>query len=217
MTESGRVRVRVDWYFDVVSPFAYLQFARLHELPPHVDLRLRPVLLAPILAARGQLGPAEIATKRAFTYRHVLWLAARAGVPLRFPAGHPFNPLPLLRLVTALGGTRDAVARAFRYVWVDGHLPQDATAWAALLDELGVPPDFDTPDVKARLRATTDEALAAGVFGVPTAIADGELFWGYDATDMLLEYCRDPAAFRSHAYGRAVDVPVAAARVAPRA
>ncbi len=205
--------MRIDWYFDFISPFAWLQFHRLCELPPGVEVRFRPILFAGVLKHHGQLGPAEIAPKRAFTYRHVLWMAERAGVPLRLPAaGHPYNSLPLLRLATALGPTRAHVERLFRYAWVDGHVPQDALPWAALLDELGVPADFETAEVKATLRETTEQAIASGVFGVPTALLDGELFWGYDATDMQLDFCRDPDAFRARGYARRAAVPVAAAR-----
>lgn len=201
----------LEWYFDFVSPFAYLQFARLGERPRNVRLQLRPVLLAVLLQHWGQLGPAEIAPKRRFTYAQVCWLAERAGLPFRMPSGHPFNSLPLLRLALALGPTEAVVARLFRFVWAEGHIPQQAPAWTALLAELGCgEPAADS--VKQQLRSATDAAIAAGVFGVPTSIAAGQLFWGYDTTDMLLEFCGDPASFRARAQGWALDVPVAAAR-----
>ena len=88
----------VDWYFDFVSPFAYLQSERLASLPPRVAIRFRPVLFAGLLDANGQKGPAEITAKRNFTYRFVVWQARKLGIPLKFPHEHPFNPLPLLRL-----------------------------------------------------------------------------------------------------------------------
>jgi len=204
--------VIVDWYFDFISPFAYLQWARLGELPPGVELRPKPVLLAAVLKHWGQLGPAEIAPKRRFTYQHVTWLAARAGLPFRMPAGHPFNPLPLLRLAWALGPTRPVVDRLWRYVWADGHLPQQAEPWAALIAELAAPDGAKDAEAKLQLRAASDEAIRRGVFGVPTAVVGEHLFWGYDATDMLLDYCRDPAALATPAQRRAAEVPVAAMR-----
>jgi 2-hydroxychromene-2-carboxylate isomerase len=201
----------VDWYFDFISPFAYLQWQRLRKAPAGVELRVRPILLAPILAHWGQRGPAEIAPKRTFTYQHVTWLAARAGVPLRMPAGHPFNPLPLLRLAHALGPSPELVDRLFNFVWRDGHIPQEPAAWQALLADLGASA-AEAPEIKERLRLATAAAIAAGVFGVPTAIADGHLFWGYDATDMLLDYAREPGTFFTGELARAGNVPVAAAR-----
>ena len=203
----------LDWYFDFVSPFAYLQWSRLAELPDTVEVRLQPVLLAGILKHWGQLGPAEIAPKRRFTYRHVTWLAARAGAPLTMPAaGHPFNSLPLLRLAWALGSTRAVVARLFRFVWVDGHIPQQQAPWNDLLAEL-VPAGYaESAPIKEQLRGATDAAIARGVFGVPTAAIGTELFWGYDSTDMLLSYCRDPTSLETAAMRRADEIPIAAAR-----
>ena len=61
-----------DWYFDFVSPFAFLQSEQLGSLPPRISVRYRPVLLAALLDANGQRGPAEIPAKRAFTYRFCL-------------------------------------------------------------------------------------------------------------------------------------------------
>ena len=89
------------WYFDFISPFAYLQWRRLRSDHADIALNPKPVLLAAILNHVGQLGPAEIPQKRRHTYRIVLWQARQAGIPLRFPPAHPFNPLPALRLCLA--------------------------------------------------------------------------------------------------------------------
>lgn len=202
----------LDWYFDFVSPYAYLQFQRLPELPASVEVALRPVVLGAMLTHWGQLGPAEIPPKRDATYRHVQWLAHRAGLPLRMPAAHPFVSLPLLRLSLALDSTRAVVARLFEFVWVDGHIPQQAAPWAALCAEFGVDPASDFASVKDLLRAYTGQAIARGVYGVPTAVVDGERFFGLDTTDLLLEFVRDPASYRASPWGRAQEVPIAAAR-----
>jgi 2-hydroxychromene-2-carboxylate isomerase len=133
------------------------------------------------------------------------------------PAGHPFNPLPLLRLALVLGPSIEVVTRLFRYVWVDGRLPQDPVPWAALLTEFEANGIEEPAEVKLRLRQATEAAAASGIFGVPSSVVDGRLFWGYDATDMLLDYCRDPGAFDTPALRRAATVPVAAMRSRPPA
>jgi 2-hydroxychromene-2-carboxylate isomerase len=204
--------MRVDWYFDFISPFAYLQFGRLAALPGHVDVHFEPVLLAGILGHWGQLGPAEIGSKRRFSYRHVTWLAEQAGLPFRMPSGHPFNSLPLLRLAWRLGPSQELIARLFRFVWADGHIPQERDAWRALLAELGAPDEPETAEVKERLRRSTEAAVARGVFGVPTSIVGGQLFWGNDATDFLIAYCRNPEILASPAMRHADALPVAATR-----
>jgi len=203
----------MDWYFDFISPFAYLQFQRLGELPRAP--RLRPVLFAGLLGHWGQLGPAEIPPKRRFTYRHVLWLARARGVALRFPPAHPFHPLAALRLALALDAAPRAVGTIFDFIWRDGHDPD--AGWDALCARLGLAPDaararVGEPAVKAGLRSNTEQAVAAGVFGVPTLVADGELFWGVDATDMALAWLRDPGAFEDEEMTRAGSIPAEAER-----
>ncbi len=203
----------LDWYFDFISPYAYLQSRVLARVAVVATIRQRPVLFAAMLTHWGGLGPAEIPPKRDWTYRHCTWLADRHGIPFRMPAAHPFNPLPLLRLSTALGDTAAVVDRLFRFVWVDGHVPDDAVAWQALLDELGIDEAATrTAAVKERLRATGDDALAAGVFGVPTAVVDGRAFWGFDATDMLIDYLSGAPLFAGDALDAAARVPLGATR-----
>jgi 2-hydroxychromene-2-carboxylate isomerase len=200
----------VDWYFDFISPFSYLQCARFPALPPGIQLRRKPVLLSALLDRAGTLGPAEIPGKREFTYRQVLWLARRNGVPLRFPAQHPFNPLSALRLAVALGASSDIVRRIFDFIWADGRDPSDPTQFGALANALGVEDAgarIADAGVKARLKSHTDEAIAAGVWGVPTLLIDGLCFWGFDAGDMLLDYLADPSLFSSPEHARLARLP----------
>ena len=161
----------------------------------------------------GHLGPAEIPPKREWTFRHCVWLAHRHGIPMTMPTMHPFNPLPLLRLSIAEDNSPDVVDRLFRYVWVDGHVPTDHDAWRALLDERKVDEAALKADaIKQALRENGEHALAAGVFGVPTAVVEGQTFWGFDATDMLLDYLHDGTIFASDAMKGANQLPVGPAR-----
>jgi len=205
----------VDWYFDFISPFSYLQSERLDTLGPRASIRLRPVLFAAILSSNAHKGPAEIPAKRVFTYRFVLWQARRLGIPLKFPPEHPFNPLPLLRLAIACDCARDAVARIFRFVWRDGRLPDLPIEWAELTDELGIV-DADAriadAEVKEQLRRNTDEAIARGVFGVPTLAVGNELFWGVDATDMARDFIAAGCRYVDPEYDRVVTLPAGAVR-----
>lgn len=204
-----------DWYFDFVSPFAYLQSEQLNDLAPRVTIRFKPVLFAGILDAHGQKGPAEIPAKRAFTYRFVLWQAKRLGITLKLPHEHPFNPLPLLRLAIACDCDGAAIHRIFRFVWRDGRLPDLPIEWAELTHDLGLR-DADAriaePEVKDTLRRYTDEAIALGVFGVPTLALRGELFWGVDATQMAADYVAAGCHWPDPEYARAATLPIGASR-----
>ena len=202
---------KLDWYFDFISPFSYLQSELLHTLPS-VDITFKPVLFAGLLNHWDNKGPAEIPPKRLWTFEHCAWLAHKHGIPMRMPPHHPLNPLPLLRLCIALGSTPEAVQRLFRFVWRDGHLPTETQHWNALLEELRASTEvtvemLDSPDVKQQLRDNGEQAIAAGVFGVPTAVVDGRCFWGLDGTDMLVAYLNGDPFFQSDLLRQAQNLP----------
>jgi 2-hydroxychromene-2-carboxylate isomerase len=204
---------QADWWFDFISPYSYLQCQRLDTLP--VALRPRPVLFAGLLQHWGHKGPAELPTKRTFTYRQVHWLAQRDGVPLRFPPTHPFNPIKPLRLAISLGGDLETIRAIYRYIWGLGNEVGTAEGFEKLCAALGVTDGearIADPAVKEALRRNGEEAIAAGLFGVPTLAIDGQLFWGYDATAMALDYLRDPAAFMNDEIKRIDALPVGTAR-----
>jgi 2-hydroxychromene-2-carboxylate isomerase len=204
---------RLAWFFDYVSPYAYLQFAAHPDLMQRDDVELVPIVFAGLLRHWAHKGPAELPTKRPHTYRHTTWLAGRLGVPFRYPPGHPFNSLHALRLTIAAGSTYEAIRTVNQFIWGEGRSVGDE--WGELGRRLGIDdPDAaaNTPAVKDALRANGDRALAAGVFGVPTFTGGGHLFWGLDATDMLRDWLADPALFDSAEMRRISSLPVAAAR-----
>lgn len=182
----------ITFWFDPVSPYAWLAFERLPQVLAGVShaVAYRPVLFAGLLQHWGQKGPAEIGPKQAWTYRDALWRAHRQGTVLDLPAAHPFNPLGLLRLALACapaGGTpnRRVVEAVFRHAWVGGADAADAQRLQALAATLAPERDPDSAEVRDELRAATAAAAAAGVFGVPTFGCEGRLFWGDDALPML--------------------------------
>ncbi len=200
----------IDWYYDYISPFAYLASETLGRLPDGVELNLRPVLFGAILQHWQTLGPAEIAPMRRFTFRYVAWLAARRGIALVPPPQHPFNPLRLLRLDIALGSELATTQRLFRFVWADGQSADNAGHWRALLDELGIDDAeslIGAPRVKDQLRRNTEQAIERGLFGVPSFVVDGEIFWGFDGMEFLLDYLRDPGLLQTPAIAAADAMP----------
>ncbi|HEY1873815.1 MAG TPA: 2-hydroxychromene-2-carboxylate isomerase [Steroidobacteraceae bacterium] len=212
--------VRVAWVFDVISPFAYLAFPRLEEFPDGVELEVLPVLLAALLDHFGQRGPAEIPSKRRFTYRFVLWRARRLGLPMRMPPAHPFNPLAALRLIIAAGSNSRAAGAVLRAVFGEGRDVNDPAVIAELAAQLGVADPHAAvtdPAVKQRLRDNTAWACSRGVFGVPTLVIGEELFWGHDAIDMALDYLRQPQAFADPDMRIIDTLPIAAARTKTKA
>jgi 2-hydroxychromene-2-carboxylate isomerase len=207
--------IKVQWVFDILSPFAYLAFPRLEQLPANVQLELVPVLLAGLLTHFGQIGPAEIPSKRRFTYRFVMWRARRLGMPMRFPPAHPFNPLAALRLIIAAGSDRRAAGTVLDAVFRDGRDVSDPAVLADLARVLGVADpqaSLADPGIKQRLRANTEWASSRGIFGVPTLVIGDEFFWGHDAFEMALDYLARPQAFQDAAMQAVDHLPVGVTR-----
>ena len=210
---------RIVFWFDVISPFAYLAFEHLPQALEgcSYEVQYRPVLFAGLLSHWGQKGPAEIPPKRAWTFRHIAWLSHTLGIPIDTPATHPFNPLPLLRLSLACcdaGGTpnRHVVETLMRHVWRGGADASDAARLRALADTLAPRRDPAADDVKSELRAWSNEAVARGVFGVPTFDLDGRLFWGIDALPMLRAALQGDAWFDGPQWDAAAVAPPGVSR-----
>ncbi len=209
-------QIRFD--FDVISPYAYLAFERLPQALQGLSYSVsyRPVLFAAMLKAFGQLGPAEIAPKRTWTYRQINWLARQQGTDLQFPASHPFNPLGLLRLAVACGVdgrcNRYVAETLFRHVWTGGLEASDAARLQSLTQQLAPAQVPDDELVKQALKANTDAAIAAGVFGVPMMEVDGLMFWGQDALPMLRAYLEGDPWFATAAWQQAGELPTGVRR-----
>ncbi len=204
----------LSFYLDFISPYAYLAFKKLPQALQGLSYSVsyKPMLFASLLKAHGHMGPAEIAPKRDWTYRQVLWLAQAQGTPMALPAAHPFNPLELLRLAVACDPqgqpNRWVCETVFRHVWAQGGSPLDAQRLAALKAQLQPGEDPASDAVKARLKAHADQALALGAFGVPTIEVDGKLFWGLDALPMLRDYLEGGAWFQGPDWDAAPQLPV---------
>lgn len=180
----------IDFYADPISPYVYLachQLGRLRAERPDLQIHVRPVLLAGLLGHFGQLGPAEIAPKRVFTFKDIVRRCHDLGLPLAGPATHPFNPLAALRAVLAAPAADRlrALTAIVDAGWGEGADLGEPAAIAGALTRVGLDGPAllaagALPDHKQALIAATGEAAALGVFGVPTFGVRGELIFGQD-------------------------------------
>lgn len=207
-------------HFDFLSPYAYLAWKALPALAARHGRAIEPVpvLLAGLLHHHGNVGPAEVPAKRVYVFRDALRSAAVLGLPLEPPPTHPFRPLAALRLccleLSADLRTR-LVDRLFDATWAGGGGVEDPAVLARICADLGLPDALDAiqePAVKARLRAHTEGAIAEGVFGVPTILADGEMFFGYDSFGHLDRFLAGEGPDLSAALDKWADLPSSAQR-----
>jgi 2-hydroxychromene-2-carboxylate isomerase len=205
---------QIDFYFDPISPYAYLAFERLPEALQGLSYNVsyRPVLFAGMLARHGQKGPAEIEPKRAWTFRQVQWQAHQLAIELQAPAEHPFNPLALLRLAMACAQVGDSPNRhvceqVLRHVWRGGGNANDPARLADLRARLAPQRSAADADVKQALKDATEEAIALGVFGVPSLVVDGKVFWGLDSLPMLRDFITGGEWFNTSSWAAAGVAP----------
>lgn len=183
------------FFFDFISHNAWLAWNRMPALAERHGLILEPVpvLFAAMLKAHGQVGPAELPPKRDWMLWNVLRKARQHGIPMAPPHSHPFNPLLPLRVACCelpRAQRRDLIHRLFRATWAEGRAVAEEQTVADIIAEAGLNADLllaeaRTEPVKARLRDNTDAALKAGVFGVPSMMVRGEIFWGFDDLEHL--------------------------------
>ena len=211
----------INFYLDFISPYAFLAFEQLPLALQGLSYSVsyKPVLFAAMLKHHGQLGPAEIAAKRDWTYRQVLWLAHSKGISLQMPRSHPFNPLPLLRLALECSSAAEAGAvnryvceALFRHVWQGGAEAADPERLALLAQQLQPQRQLTSEEAKVQLKANTDQAIAADVFGVPAFEVDGRVFWGLDSLPMLREHLSGGDWFAGSAWDSVRQVTVGVSR-----
>jgi 2-hydroxychromene-2-carboxylate isomerase len=195
----GAAGKTVEFFFDVGSPSSYLAWTQLPALcrEAGAELVYRPTLLGGIYQATGNASPATIPAKGRYTNVDFARYARRYGVPLVINPYFPIITLFLMRGVTGVQlrapeRLQDFLRGVFHAMWVE---PQNLNE-PALTEQAIVAAGFDPvqvaawageADVKARLRATTDEAVARGAFGAPTMYVGDEMFFGQDRLDFVRE------------------------------
>mgnify|MGYP003338508568 FL=1 len=210
---------KVDWYFDFISPFAYLQFSQFKRFENDLSITIHPVVFGALLKHWGQLGPAEIVPKRIFTYRFFKWKADRLGIEYTMPPSHPFNPLPALLSCIAGNSTYEVTKEIFDIIYKQGEQPDQKEGREKLETLLNKYPseysELDESALKKILRTNTSRAIENGVFGVPTFVVDRQIFWGGDSSDMMLDFIKNPDLFSSEEMKRVSSMPMGLIRNKP--
>jgi len=209
-------------YFDLVSPYSWLALSRAEEFGERngIAWELRPVVYAALLDAHGLVGPAETEAKRRYTFHDVARCAAELGLRFEGPPAHPFRSIEALRAVCLFIDRPHALALSAalaRSCWVEGKPLTEIAVLSGVVAEVGLDPEdlerrIAEPRVKERLRRFTEQALATGVFGVPTFVYRDELFWGHDRMEALAHRIREPDS----ALGRRAEEMLARPRGADR-
>lgn len=187
----------IDFYFDFSSPYGYIAATRIDEIAARHgrEVAWRPILLGVVFKTTG-MGPLpSVPLKGAYSLRDFERSARLHGVAFKMPVAFPFNAITPSRMFYWLEGHDRGLARRFGLAAFQAAFPgqQDITkpdVCADIAANLGVKREealaaLNDPAVKERLRVEVERGIAAGVFGSPFIVVDGEPFWGADRLDQV--------------------------------
>ena len=189
----------LEFFFDFGSPTSYLAYTQLPRLAAEAGAELvwRPMLLGGVFKATGNASPVTVPAKSRWMHDDMARWARRHGVPLAMNPHFPINTLTLMRGAAGMQLRQPAqferyVETVYRAMWVEPANLGDAEVLAATLQCAGFDPQafgalVADPEVKARLVANTEEAVARGVFGAPTVFVGTQMFFGQDRLDFVRE------------------------------
>jgi 2-hydroxychromene-2-carboxylate isomerase len=188
--------MRVEFYYDLVSPYSYLAYGQIGRICEEngAELVLRPMLLGAVHKAAGIKAPVETKLKARYQARDIRRWAEYYGMPLRFPDPFPFRTLKTMRAAMFLRerGKLEAFTReAFALYWEEGGAPKgleeadEDVPISSVAGRIGADPEevlegAASPRAKQVLKDATSEAVERGVFAAPIFFVGDEMFWGND-------------------------------------
>lgn len=186
--------MKLDFYFDFLSPFSYLAWCQLREMKfeQKAQINYYPVILSQVIGHYQTKGPSEILPKREYLFKDCLRKAHDFAIPFVVPKKLPFNSLYALRIaLSEVAGERqfEFIDRFFRAAWEEGKDLGDTETLAQILgDDAHLIDQATSALARKELKNNIQKGLGAGVFGVPSFIIEGELFWGHDSIPHLMRF-----------------------------
>ena len=194
-----------EFWYEFGSTYSYLTVSRIEDLAhaAGVTVSWRPFLLGPIFEKQGwDDSPFNVyPAKGRYMWRDMERLCVKYGVPFARPSRFPRSGLLAAR-VACLASAKsepwlpDFVGAVFRANFAEDREIGDTAEVRSILDELGQPgaelvERAQTPENKQRLRDHTQRAIELGIFGAPSFVVGGELFWGNDRLEDALVWHRE--------------------------
>jgi 2-hydroxychromene-2-carboxylate isomerase len=206
MTQPARPIVEM--FFDFASTYSYLAATQIESVAARAgaEVRWRPMVLGAVFKATGNDMPARVPAKAAYMVHDLERWAKRYGIPFKMS---PYWPMPTvaaerLCLVADEHGLAGPFALAtFAAVWAEGRDINQPDELVRLAGAVGLDPKAaleraQSPEIKDRLRANTDEAVRRGAFGAPAIFVGDELFWGNDRLHFVEEALAARSARDAH-------------------
>lgn len=194
---------KVEFFFDLVSPYSYLAETQIRQICQRSggELRFRPFLLGGVFKASENQAPLNVPAKGGYMTNDLEHWASYYQIPLNFPRPFPFTTVATMRAAFYAereGKLDEFVRAAYETYWVDGESPSGSdrgdedAALKTAAGKTGLDPEqtlaaASEDEFKQALTQNTEEAVERGAFGAPTFFvtgnngeSDGEMFWGND-------------------------------------
>lgn len=192
---------KIDFWFSIGSTYTYLTVMRLAkvERTSGVDFQWRPFNVRHVMIKQNNIPFKDKPVKTAYMWRDIERRAERYGLSPKIPAPYPLPGLVLANLVATLGaeeGWTEGYVRATYQRWFEiGEPAGEEPNISGSLEEIGRDPNqvlaaAQSERITNALSAATDEAMRLGVFGSPTFVVDGEVFWGDDRLDDAVAWAK---------------------------
>ena len=189
--------VKLEFFFDCVSPASYLAWTQLPALAKETgaEVDYRPMFLPGLFKEAGSSSPISVPAKGKWLFEDLSRFARRYDVPFRLNSKFPMNSITMMRGLVAWKGQEafhPLLAGFMDAVWVSDRDVTDPETIAAIVAEAGIDPDtfakaVADPDTKQQLVDATAEAKKRGAFGAPTFFVGTTMFWGQDRMDFVRE------------------------------
>lgn len=190
--------VQVDFWYSIGSTYSYLSVMRLDQVArsQKVRFRWRPFNVRHVMVTQKNIPFKDKPTKTAYMWRDIERRSNRYGLSPTLPAPYPLPELVGANQIAVLGVREGWVAdytRETYRLWFERSLPAgEAPNLTQALRAIGQDPTrvlaaATAPEIEAELRRETEEAMARGVFGSPSFVVGGEVFWGDDRLDDAIE------------------------------
>jgi 2-hydroxychromene-2-carboxylate isomerase len=193
----------IEFWYEFASPYSYIAAERIERLAADaggIEILWRPFVIGPILRQRpGNPSPTQDAppAQKKYRRRDVQRICEREGIALNWPSTYPRNGLLAARVALSLDPPwRQSFSRAaYRANFVEDREIADEAVVAAILAELGgdamgIVERAQSPENKAALAAAVEAAIGKGIFGAPSFVVDGEVFWGNDRLEQAIAWAK---------------------------
>jgi 2-hydroxychromene-2-carboxylate isomerase len=196
---DSNMRREVEFLFDFGSPTAYLAYTQLPKIAAERGAQIvwQPILLGGVHKAAGNASPITVEAKGRWMFDDIPRWAKRYGVPFKMNPNFPINTVALMRGAVAMqmkmpGDFMTYVDAVFKAMWAEPKNLGDPAEVGAVLKQAGLDAEgifalVGEQEIKDKLKANSDDAVARGVFGAPTFFVGDDMFFGQDRLDFVAE------------------------------